>query len=243
VPTSVSSPLLRVDQLEAGYGKIRVLHGVSLQVQAGEIVALLGPNGAGKTTLMRSISGLLRPTAGEVVLSAEKLKEYTPRETGRLGLVHVIEGHQVFKHLSVEQNLLLAAYDLPRRARIDRVEEALSLFPEIEAKRAELGSALSGGQQQMLVVAQGLVKRPKLLILDEPSAGLSPILVDRVFSVVSQLREHGAAVILVEQIVEKALKLADRLYGMAQGSIVIEGPAAQPGLAARLEEAYLGAAA
>ena len=157
--------------------------------------------------------------------------------------MHVIEGHRVFTQLSVFDNLLLAAYDLPRGERSARVEEALGYFPEIAEKRHERAVALSGGQQQMLAVAQGLVRRPRLLMLDEPSAGLSPVLVDRVFVVVRRLRESGTAVLLVEQLVEKALALADRVYALARGSIVLEAATSEADLPHRLEQAYFGGAA
>jgi branched-chain amino acid transport system ATP-binding protein len=154
--------------------------------------------------------------------------------------VHVIEGHRVFTQLSVTDNLLLAGFDLPRGDRLDRVEEALSHFPEIAPKRADRAGALSGGQQQMLAVAQGLVRRPRLLMLDEPSAGLSPVLVDRVLAVAATLRRNGTAVLLVEQLVEKALRLADRVYAMAQGKVVMEAATTEPDLPHRLERAYFG---
>jgi len=237
-----AEPLLAVRGLDAGYGKIGVLRGVDLVVQAGEIVALLGPNGAGKTTLLRALSGLLPWTAGDATLAGTSLHGADPRRCGRAGLVHVIEGHRVFTQLSVADNLALACYGLPRGERSARVEEALQVFPEIAAKRLERGGALSGGQQQMLAVAQGLVRRPRLLLLDEPSAGLSPVLVDRVLTVLARLRDAGTAVLLVEQLVEKSLAVADRVYALAQGRVVLEAPARVPGLAARLERAYLGAA-
>lgn len=232
--------LLAVEGLSAGYGKIGVLHGVGLLVAAGEIVALLGPNGAGKTTLLKALSGLLPWTGGEVRFGGESLRGADPRACARRGLVHVVEGHRVFTQVTVADNLALAGYDLPRLERGRRIAEALEKFPEIAAKRGERGGALSGGQQQMLAVAQGLVRRPRLLMLDEPSAGLSPVLVDRVFSVLSELRAGGTAVLLVEQLVEKALAVADRAYALAQGRIVLEAPASEPGLAGRLEHAYLG---
>jgi len=239
VPTSAPEPLLTVASLTAGYGKITVLHGVDLAIRPGEIVALLGPNGAGKTTLLRAVSGLL-PWTGEVTFAGRDLAGLSPRETARRGLVHVVEGHRVFTQQSVTDNLLLAGYDLPRSLRATRVEEALAHFPEIAAKRAERAGALSGGQQQMLAVAQGLVRRPRLLMLDEPSAGLSPVLVDRVLSVAATLRDQGTAVLLVEQLVEKALRLADRVYAMAQGRVVMEAATSEPDLPHRLERAYFG---
>ncbi len=233
--------LLDVRDLEAGYGKIGVLHKLSLQINDGEVVTLLGPNGAGKSTLLKALSGLLPWTAGDASFAGASLRGRDSRDCARAGLVHVVEGHRVFTQLSVADNLALAAYDIPKAERKGRVEEALAIFPEIAAKRAERGGALSGGQQQMLAVAQGLVRRPRLLMLDEPSAGLSPVLVDRVFGVLTRLRSAGTAVLLVEQLVEKALASADRVYAMAQGRIVLEADAASPGLADRLEHAYLGA--
>jgi len=239
--TSHHDTLLCVQGLHAGYGKIPVLHGVDLTVQRGEIVALLGPNGAGKSTLMRAISGLLTWQSGEVLFDGVSLAGTTARAATQAGLAHVIEGHQVFTQLSVEDNLALAAYDVPASGRGERIDEALAYFPDIQAKRRDRAGSLSGGQQQMLAVAQGLVKHPKLLILDEPSAGLSPLLVDRVFEVAARLRDTGAAVLLVEQLVEKSLALADRVYALAHGRMVLVATAHDPDLPRRLEEAYFGA--
>ncbi|MGG5890498.1 ABC transporter ATP-binding protein [Falsiroseomonas sp. HC035] len=241
----ISGPeaLLDVCGISAGYGKIAVLHGVDVRVGAGEVVSLLGPNGAGKTTLLRALTGLLSVTAGSVRFADRDMKDAGPRGSARAGLVHVVEGHRIFTQLSVTDNLLLAAYDLPRRERAARVEEALSVFPEIAAKRHDRGGMLSGGQQQMLAVAQGLVRRPRLLLLDEPSAGLSPVLVDRVLGVVADLRDTGTAVLLVEQLIDKALAVSDRVYAMAQGRVVLQARADEPGLHQRLERAYFGEAA
>jgi len=215
-----------------------VLNDISLSLSSGHLVALVGPNGAGKTTLLRAVSGLL-PWSGRVHFGGRDLAGASPRDIVKAGLSHVIEGHRVFTQLSVLDNLLLAVYDLPRRERAARVEEALALFPEIAAKRHEHAAALSGGQQQILAVAQGLVRRPRLLMLDEPSAGLSPVLVDRVLVVVQRLREGGTAVLLVEQLIEKALALADRVYALARGSIVLEAGTGEADLRRRLEQAYL----
>ena len=239
MPISAPEPLLQVSGLSAGYGKIIVLEGVDLTIGAGEIVALLGPNGAGKTTLLKAVSGLL-PRTGKVRFGGRDISTASPRETVEAGLVHVIEGHRVFTNLSVFDNLLLAGYGLERTARATQVDEALSFFPEIAAKRADKAGSLSGGQQQMLAVAQGLVRRPRLLMLDEPSAGLSPVLVDRVLSAAARLRDAGTAVLLVEQLIEKALALADRVYALARGSIVLEAATSEADLPARLERAYFG---
>jgi branched-chain amino acid transport system ATP-binding protein len=238
MPTSVAESLLQTSGLSAGYGKIRVLNNVDLTLGAGEIVALLGPNGAGKTTLLRALSGLL-PWLGNVRFAGRDLTGASPRDVVKAGLAHVIEGHRVFTHLAVLDNLLLAGYDLPRGERAARIEEVLELFPEVAAKRYEPAASLSGGQQQILAVAQGLVRRPKLLMLDEPSAGLSPVLVDRVLVVVRQLRDAGTAVLLVEQLIEKALALANRVYALARGSIVLEARTGEADLPQRLEHAYL----
>ncbi len=240
MPISADEPLLDVSALGSGYGKLRVLHGVDLSVRAGEIVALLGPNGAGKTTLLRAVSGLLPRDAGSVRFGGHDLRQAGARETARVGIAHVIEGHRIFTQQSVADNLLLAAYDLPRGERASRIEEALAYFPEIALKRNDKGSSLSGGQQQMLAVAQGLVRRPRLLMLDEPSAGLSPVLVDRVLGVLTRLRDNGTAVLLVEQLIEKAIAVAGRVYALAQGRVVLEAPANTPDLAHRLEQAYFG---
>jgi branched-chain amino acid transport system ATP-binding protein len=241
MPISAVEPLLQVTGLASGYGKIAILRGIDLTMSPGEVVALLGPNGAGKTTLLRALSCLL-PWSGSVRFAGRELFGASPREIVQAGLVHVIEGHRVFTQLAVQENLLLAAYDLPRGERAARVEEVLELFPEIAAKRHERAAALSGGQQQILAVAQGLVRRPRLLMLDEPSAGLSPVLVDRVLVVVQRLRETGIAVLLVEQLIEKALALADRVYALARGSIVLEALTTEPDLPLRLQDAYLATA-
>ena len=222
MPISAPDPLLDIAGLSAGYGKIGVLRGVDLTVGAGEVVALLGPNGAGKTTLLRAVSGLL-PRSGTLRFAGHDSPAPARAIPCKAGLVHVVEGHRVFTQLSVlRQPPARGLRPAAPRAR-DAVEEALAFFPEIAAKRNDRAVTLSGGQQQMLAVAQGLVRRPRLLMLDEPSAGLSPVLVDRVLPRGAALREAGTAVLLVEQLIEKALALADRVYALARGSIVLRG--------------------
>jgi branched-chain amino acid transport system ATP-binding protein len=239
LPISDPEPLLRITGLSAGYGNINVLNGIDLSVGPGEIVALLGPNGAGKSTLLKAISGLL-PRTGRIHFGGQDMGGAGPRDMVRAGLVHVVEGHRVFNSLTVFDNLLLAGYGMPRAELTVRAEEALAFFPEIAAKRAERAVTLSGGQAQMLAVAQGLVRRPRLLMLDEPSAGLSPVLVDRVLATMETLRKNGTAVLLVEQLIEKALALADRVYALARGSIVLEASTSEANLPTRLEHAYFG---
>jgi len=239
MPTSAREPLLQVKGLSAGYGKIGVLKDVDLTVYPGEIVTLLGPNGAGKSTLLKSISGLL-PWTGTISFNGRDMTGAQPRDCVDAGLVHVIEGHRVFTQLTVEDNVLLAGYGMAADLRRVQVEEALDFFPEIKEKRRDKAATLSGGQQQMLAVAQGLVRKPKLLMLDEPSAGLSPVLVDRVLAAAAQLRSTGTAVLLVEQLIEKSLAVANRAYAMVRGTIVLAAPADQAGLPERLERIYFG---
>ena len=236
-PTNAA--VLEVRRVSKLFGSFKAVDDLSFSLPAGCICGFLGPNGAGKTTLLRALSGLL-PCSGQVHFAGRDLAGAGPRETVRAGLVHVLEGHRVFTSLTASDNLLLAAYDLPRGERAARVEAALALFPEIAARRHDRAGALSGGQQQMLAVAQGLVHRPRLLMLDEPSAGLSPVLVDRVFAVLRQLRENGTAVLLVEQLIEKALALADRVYALARGAIVLQAATRELDLPRRLERAYFG---
>ena len=239
MPTSARDPLLAVSGLSAGYGKIGVLSDVDIVVYPGEIVAMLGPNGAGKTTLLKAVSGLL-PWTGKVTFAGKSMSGASPRDAVNAGLVHVVEGHRVFTQLTVEDNVLLASYGMPSAQGRKQVEEALDFFPEIKAKRHDRAVTLSGGQQQMLAVTQGLVRKPKLLMLDEPSAGLSPVLVDRVLAAAAQLRATGTAVLLVEQLIEKSLAVADRVYALTRGSVTLEASAKEPGLPAKLERMYFG---
>lgn len=233
-------PLLSVKGLATGYGPLRVIEEFDMSLGCGEIVALVGPNGAGKSTLMKAISSLILKTAGTVTFDGCDITRLSPRECGKRGLVHVLEGHRVFAPLTVEENLLLAAFDVPPTQRLALVEEAYAFFPEIAKKRRDKAGALSGGQQQMLVVGQGIVRQPKLLILDEPSAGLAPVLIDRVLEVVERLREKGASILLVEQAVEKALGVADRVYVMVHGKLVLDTDAKSASAPGVLEAAYLG---
>ena len=233
-------PLLSVKGLATGYGSLRVIESLDMSLGRGEIVALVGPNGAGKSTLLKAISSLILKTGGTVTFDGDNITRLSPRECGKRGLVHVLEGHRVFAPLTVEENLLLAAFDVPAAQRLALVEEAYAFFPDIEKKRYDKAGALSGGQQQMLAVGQGIVRRPKLLILDEPSAGLAPVLIDRVLEVVESLRAKGAAILLVEQAVEKALRVADRVYVMVHGKLVLNTDAASARAPGVLEAAYLG---
>jgi branched-chain amino acid transport system ATP-binding protein len=243
MPISAPEPsrkLLEVACLAAGYGALRVIENLSLSVDAGEIVALIGPNGAGKSTLLKALSGLVPKTGGTVHFAGEDVTRASTRALGRKGLVHVIEGHRVLPSLTIEDNLLLAGFDQAAAVRAERLEAAYKVFPEIAAKRHLKAATLSGGQQQMLVIAQGIVRQPKLLMLDEPSAGLAPVLIDRVLEVVVNLRREGTGILLVEQAVEKALRVADRAYVLVHGAIVLDADAATARAPGVLERAYLG---
>jgi branched-chain amino acid transport system ATP-binding protein len=240
VPTSAGEPLLKIADLHTGYGKIGVLRGIDLTIGAGEVVALLGPNGAGKTTLLRAVSGLL-PWSGAVHFNGRDLSGAGPREAAKAGLVHVIEGHRIFTQQTVYDNLLLAAYDLPRGERSARVEEALGYFPEIAEKRQERANQLSGGQQQMLAIARALLASPKLILMDEPSLGLSPKLTREIFDIVVRInRERGVTILLVEQNAHMALKIADFGYVLEVGRIVMEDTGARLAEKEDIREFYLG---
>ncbi|MGV9797562.1 ABC transporter ATP-binding protein [Mycobacterium sp. NPDC003449] len=236
-----TNTLLEVKDLCAGYGKIRVLHEVSMKVDAGEVVALLGPNGAGKTTLLAAMSGLLDDIdSGTVLLDGKDVTGAGPRAMVKSGLLQIIEGHRVFGDLTVEENLLLGTFGFSRSDRTVALDRAYERFPELTDKRRAKAGQLSGGQQQMLVIAMGLARGPRIILLDEPSAGLAPVLVDRILHIVRDLSEEGLAVIVVEQLVEKVLTAADRAYVLAQGSITYSGRADALFGDGELKRAYLG---
>ena len=236
------STLLEVEDLHVAYGKAEVVHGVGLTVSAGEFVAILGRNGAGKSTTLHAVSGLIGKRGGTVRFAGQDITNATPRDIVRAGLVQVLEGHRVFHPLTVEDNLLIGTYARSPRGDRSKLDAMYSLFPELAERRQQQASRLSGGQQQILAVAQGIIAEPKLLILDEPSGGLAPLVIDRILDVAQSLARDGVAVLLVEQLVEKALARADRCYLMATGRIVHEGLAKDLAGSDILHSAYLGAA-
>jgi branched-chain amino acid transport system ATP-binding protein len=222
--------LLEVDGVSAGYGSVSVLHDVSIDVNEGEAVTLLGPNGAGKTTLLRVISGVVAPRAGTIEGRAGGSRRTSSHRVARGGIGHVPEGRGVFPGLSVADNLALGTFGLGGRARSgsdSSMEFILELFPWISERLKQAGGTLSGGEQQMLAIARALMGQPRLLLLDEPSLGLSPLMVTRVFDALVKIRERGVALLLVEQNLAHALRLADRGYVMNRGQIVLEGSAAE----------------
>lgn len=237
-------PLLEVRNVSAGYGEVEVLHGISLTVEPGEVVTLLGANGAGKTTTLRTISGTLRPRSGEVWFDGKRIDQLSPREIVCRGLVQVPEARHIFPGLTVRDNLLLGMSNrgrVPKSQAAAEVEEQLLLFPVLRERGSALGWTLSGGQQQMLAIARGLIARPRLLLIDEASLGLAPVTVKQVLGIVREIRQRGTTVLLVEQNAAVALSLADRGYVLEAGALALEGAAEKLVSDARVSRAYLGA--
>jgi len=230
---------LRVEALEAGYGKAQVLFGVDLEVVENELVPLLGANGAGKTTLLRAISGLVRPWSGRVLLEGQDLGGLSPAKRARMGLGHVPEGRQLFPLMTVEENLRLgAAFLAPGRER-EGYERVYGLFPRLAERRRQLAGTLSGGEQQMLAIGRALMGFPKILLVDEPSLGLSPRLAEEVLLALKAVAGEGVGVLLVEQNVALTLEVAERAYVLGHGKVVLEGPASALAQDPRVREAYL----
>lgn len=235
--------LLEVLDLEVAYGKAEVVHGVSFDVRQGEFVVLLGRNGAGKSTILHALSGLIPKQAGRVIFEGVDVSAASPRSIVQAGVVQVLEGHRVFHALTVEDNLLIGTYARTPAGDRSQLERIYTLFPEIADQRQQSASRLSGGQQQILAVAQGVIGAPKLLILDEPSGGLAPIVIDRILDVTANLCRAGISILLVEQIVEKALRHAHYCYLVETGRVVGSGPAKDMLGSEALHAAYLGKAA
>ena len=234
-------PLLSVDSVVAAYGEVRALWGVSLVVDEGEIVTLLGANGAGKTTTMRVLSGLIRPRSGTVTFDGLAVHRLPPPRIVQAGLVQIPEGRRLWPRMTVLENLELGAYaPHPRRRRLEGLEWVFSLFPRLAERRIQLAGTLSGGEQQMLAIGRGLMSRPRLLMLDEPSLGLAPILVREVFRIIEEINARGVTVLLVEQNVRQALEVAHRGYVLETGRIVQSGAAADLLEDPRIKRAYLG---
>lgn len=232
-------PVLQIKDLVAGYGRIEALHGVSLQVGSGELVALVGANGAGKTTLLRTISGLIPLRGGRVRLFDSDIGRIAPESRVRMGLAQVLEGRQVFGPLSVQDNLRLGAY-AAQDGVDERMDSMYELFPVLKQKHHLPAGTLSGGQQQMLAIARALMSRPKVLLLDEPSMGLAPLLVREIFEVIRRLRTQGISILLVEQNAKAALSIADRGYVLETGKLALAGEARELLRNSRVQQAYLG---
>ncbi len=234
------SNLLTIEGLRAGYGAVEVLRGVDLHMAPGELVALLGSNGAGKTTLNSVVSGLVPTWAGRVVFDGQDLTGAHYRRVVQAGLIQVPEGRKVFPNLSVLENLELGAFTRARARRAENLLRVFDTFPRLRERQSQLAGTMSGGEQQMLAIGRGLMAEPKLLILDEPSLGLSPLLVEEMFALIAQLRASGLAVLLVEQNVGQSLEIADRAYVMENGSIRFSGTSQELLASDTLRQAYLG---
>jgi branched-chain amino acid transport system ATP-binding protein len=232
-------PVLRVDHLAAGYGDIKVIRDISLSAWSGQVTSVLGANGAGKTTLVSTIAGLIRAQGGTITMDGRDIGRLRPSARMTRGIALVQEGKRVFHRRTVHENLLLGGYRMPRRARHGAVEAAYGRFPVLREKQGSTAGSLSGGQQQMLAIAQALMPAPQVLMLDEPSAGLAPIIVDELLKTIRQLKSDGMAIVLVEQLVDKALAVSDHVVVIQQGRVVIDRPAAAV-TAAGLHDAYLG---
>ena len=233
--------MLEIRDLHLSYGKVRAVQGVSLEVAEGEIVALIGANGAGKSSTMHAVCGIERPSSGQIRFLGQAITRMPPHRIMRRGIVQVPEGRLIFGGLTVAQNLRLGAHNVAGRARTEAdIERVLESFPMLRERLDEPGAALSGGQAQMLALARGLMARPKLLILDEPSLGLAPIAALDVFALIPRLRDAGVTILLVEQNVRQALAIADRGYVLESGRIILDGKAAELAEHELLVSAYLG---
>ena len=237
--------MLKIQNLQAAYGKVEVLHGISLEVPKGKLVTLIGSNGAGKTTTMRAISGMIKPKGGTVTLGGRDITGLESHKIARCGLAHSPEGRRVFSTMSVTDNLLLGAFPRFTRARPKGdvkhdLEKALELFPRLKERQHQLAGTLSGGEQQMLAMARAVMLNPEVILLDEPSMGLAPILVEEVFRIITRLKSEGVTMLLVEQFAAAALNVADYGYVLENGSISVHGPAESLKTDPKVIAAYLG---
>jgi branched-chain amino acid transport system ATP-binding protein len=234
--------ILQVEHLSAGYGRVQVLKGIDLTIESGEIVCLVGANGAGKSTLLKVISGIIPAVGGKLTFTGKDITNGKPEQIVRMGLSHVPEGRQIFGDLSVRQNLILGAY--ARKTEKEEMERLFSfvfgLFPILQTRLAQKAGTMSGGEQQMLAIGRGLMSQPKLLLLDEPSLGLAPLVVELILQVIGNLRSAGISLLLVEQNVNAALQIADRAYVMETGQIVVHGNAHELRENDNIKRSYLG---
>jgi branched-chain amino acid transport system ATP-binding protein len=235
-----ASAMLAVQGLHAGYGKTEVLRGIDLAVRPGEIVAVLGSNGVGKSTLNRTLSGVVRARAGAIQFDGVAIEREGPPIIVARGLIHVPEGRRIFPNMTVGENLDLGSFRRARPRREQNRERVFGMFPRLRERSKQYAGTLSGGEQQMLAIGRGLMAEPKLLILDEPSLGLAPLLVEELFALIARIRTDGVAVLLVEQNVAQSLDVADRAYILAEGTFVMSGPAATIANDPELKRAYLG---
>lgn len=232
--------MLKVDDINVFYGAIHAIKGISLEVNEGEIVTLIGANGAGKSTVLKTISGMLRPKTGEVNFLRENITSTAPHKIVERGLAHVPEGRRIFLQMTVQENLEMGAYTRPSDDIGAELEKVYTLFPRLLERRRQVGGTLSGGEQQMLAIGRALMSKPKLLMLDEPSMGLAPLLVEQIFSIILEMNKAGTTVLLVEQNALMALSIADRAYVLETGSISISGTGQELSESDEIRKAYLG---
>jgi len=233
--------LLRVDNLHVFYGAIHALQGVSFKVDEGEIVTLIGANGAGKSTILRTLSGILRPSEGSIQLNGQEITTVPAEKIVTMGMSHVPEGRRIFAPLTVKENITMGAYTRSDPAEIQAsLERAYRSFPRLKEREGQYGGTLSGGEQQMLAMARALMSKPSLLLLDEPSMGLSPLLVEEIFKIIVEINREGTSILLVEQNAQMALSIANRAYVLETGSIVMSGDAKEIAANPDVKKAYLG---
>ena len=232
--------MISIRSVSAGYGLVNVLRDVSIEVKAGEIVAVLGSNGVGKTTLNNTLSGLVTPTSGEIYFEDKLISGLASSEIVDMGLIHVPEGRKLFPNLSVKDNLELGSYRRGKSNRAANIERVIEIFPKLKERFEQIAGTLSGGEQQMVAIGRGLMSDPRVLLLDEPSLGLSPLLVEQMFTLIKKINEMGLAVILVEQNVIQSLAIADRAYVIEQGTVAISGKADDLRENDALKKSYLG---
>jgi len=232
--------MLEIKKLKSGYGEVEVLHSVDLHVSQGEIVALLGSNGAGKSTLNNTLSGILKPMAGEIIFDGKVISGIPSKNVVDAGLIQIPEGRRIYPNMNIRENLELGAYRRGKPRRQENLDRVVSIFPRLAERFNQLAGTLSGGEQQMLAIGRGLMAEPKLLILDEPSLGLSPKLVEEMFDLIKKLHDDGLTIMLVEQNVVQSLEIADRAYVLENGQIVLEGLAENMINDEALRKSYLG---
>ena len=233
--------MLKVDNINVYYGNIHAIKDVSFEVNEGEIVTLIGANGAGKSTILKTISGLLRTKTGDVILKGESIKSVAPHKIVAKGLAHVPEGRRVFLAMSVEENLEMGAYTQPASSIAPNLQEVFQWFPRLKERRRQMAGTLSGGEQQMLAMGRAMMSGAKVLLLDEPSMGLSPLLVKEIFEIITELNKRGMTILLVEQNAQMALSVAQRAYVLETGRIIMQGSAAELLNDDSVRKAYLGA--
>lgn len=233
--------LLEVENLAINYGKIRAVREVSIKVDNGEIVALVGANGAGKSTILRTISSLMHPATGRIVFNGEEVQRLPGFQVARRGIVHVPEGRMIIPHFTVEENLRTGTFTSSDKSTVSsRLEEVLSYFPILKARRKQRAGTLSGGEQQMLAIGRGLMMGPRLLLLDEPSLGLAPIIIKSIYEIIKNIHAKGTSILLVEQNVFEALEISSRAYVLENGRITLEGASCELVNDSRVKEGYLG---